>query len=90
MCISTLEALVYCGPMKITKISYKAKMSYGQLKSVINDLIQNELVKERTLKKNTVVYAATPKARKIISYFEELKEMLPILEECEKDKVTLA
>jgi predicted transcriptional regulator len=76
MCISTLEALVYFGPMKITRITYKAKMSYGQIKEVLGDLIQNELVEERALEKNTVVYAATPKARKILSYFEELKEML--------------
>jgi predicted transcriptional regulator len=85
MCISTLEALVYCGPMKITRISYKAKMSYGQLKAVLDDLIQNKFIEERTLKKNVVVYAASPKARKILSYFEELKEMLPIVEE---DKLT--
>ena len=90
MCIATLEALVYCGPMKITRITYKAKMSYSQLKLVLDDLVQNELVKERALKKNTVVYAATPKARKILTYFEELKEMLPILEEYETEKANLA
>jgi predicted transcriptional regulator len=81
MRISVLEALVYSGPMKITRISYKAKMSYCQLKPVLEDLIQNELVKERTLKKSTVIYAATPKARKILSYFDEFKEMLSIVED---------
>ena len=80
MCISTLEALIYYGPMKITRISYKAKMSYGQLKPVIDDLIQNELIEERVLKKKTVVYAATQKARKTLSYFEGLKEMLLVTE----------
>jgi hypothetical protein len=38
-------------------------------------------MEERTLKEKMVVYAATPKARTILSYFEELKEMLPIAEE---------
>jgi predicted transcriptional regulator len=81
MYVSTLEALAYYGPLKITKITYKAKMSYGQLKAILDDLIQKKLVEERTLKKNKVLYAVTPKARTILSYFEELKEMLPIAED---------
>lgn len=80
MYISTLEALAYYGPMKITRITYKARMSCGQLKMILNDLIKKELVEERILEKNKVVYASTPKARKIMSYFEELKGMLPIVE----------
>lgn len=78
--ISTLEALAYYGPLKITRITYKAKMNCSQLKAIIDDLIQKKLVEERTLKKNKVVYAATPKARTVLSYFDELKEMLPIAE----------
>ncbi len=77
MCISTLEALVYCGPMKITRITYKAKMSYGQLKAILDDLIQNKLVEERKNGKRHIVYAATPSARTLLSHFEEFKEMLP-------------
>jgi predicted transcriptional regulator len=78
--ISTIEALAYYGPMKITKITYKAKMNCSPLKEILGDLIQKDLVEERTVKKDQVVYAATPKARKILSYFNELKEMLLILE----------
>jgi predicted transcriptional regulator len=80
MCVSTLEALVYFGPMKITRITYKAKMSYCQIKEALDDLIRNDLVEKRTLKKNTVVYAATPQARKTLIYFDGLKEMIPIVE----------
>ena len=76
--ISTLEALAYYGPMKITKITYKAKMNCSPLKTIIDDLIQKDLVEERTLEKDKVVYAATPRARIILSYFNELKQMLPI------------
>ena len=64
--------------MKITKITYKAKMNCNPLKAIIDDLIQKDIVEERTIEKNKVVYAATPKARLILSYFNELKEMLPI------------
>jgi predicted transcriptional regulator len=85
--ISTLEALAHYGPMKITKITYKAKMNLGPLKAILDDLIQKDIVEERTLEKNRVVYAATSKARIILSHFNELKEMLPIL--AEEDQLTL-
>jgi predicted transcriptional regulator len=81
MYISTLEALAYYGPMKITRITYKAKMNCSQIRTILDDLIRKKLVEERTLGKGKVVYAATPKARKILSYFDELKEMLPMAQE---------
>lgn len=81
MYISTLEALTYFGPLKLTKVTYKAKMNCSQLKTILADLIGKKLVEERTLKTDKVVYAATPKARIALSYFEELKEMLPIIED---------
>ena len=74
--ISTLEALIYCGPLKITGISYKAKMNCSQIKEVIADLIQKKLVEERKTGKH-FVYVITPSAKTVISHFEELKEMLP-------------
>jgi predicted transcriptional regulator len=81
MYISTLEALVYYGPMRITRITYKVNINCDPLSAILKDLIQNTLVEERTLEQNKVVYAATPKARTILSHFEELKEMLPIPED---------
>lgn len=81
MYISTLEALAYYGPLKITRITYKAKMNCSQLKAILDDLVHKELVEERTLRKNKIVYVATPKARTILSYFNELKEMLPLPED---------
>jgi predicted transcriptional regulator len=81
MYISTLEALAYFGPLKITRITYKAKVNCSQVKTILHDLILKKLVEERTVRENKVVYAATPKARTILSYFAELKEMLPIAEE---------
>jgi predicted transcriptional regulator len=80
MYVSTLEALAYYGPLRLTKITYKAKLNCSQLKAILNDLAQKKLVEERKTEKK-VVYAATPKARTILLYFDELKEMLPIAEE---------
>jgi predicted transcriptional regulator len=79
--ISTLEALIYCGPLKITGISYKAKMNCSQIKEFIADLMQKKLVEKRLLGKQRVVYVATPRANTVISHFEKLKEMLPTEEE---------
>jgi predicted transcriptional regulator len=79
--ISTLEALAYYGPLKITRLTYKANMNCSQLKAILDDLIQKKLVEERAFRKNKVVYAATPKARTVLSYFDELKEMLPMAED---------
>ena len=81
MYVSTLEALAYHGPLRLTRITYKAKLNCSQLKEILDGLIRKELVEERTFKKNKVVYAATPKAKTILSYFEEIKETLPIMED---------
>jgi predicted transcriptional regulator len=78
--ISTLEALAYNGPLRITRVTYKANLNWGQLKPIIDELVRNDLVEERKLMKNKVFYAATPKGRKVLSYFNDLKEMLPIAE----------
>ena len=80
MYISILEALAYNGPSKITRITYKAKMNFSQLRPIMDDLIQKRLVEERKLK-NNAAYLATQKARIILSYFNQLKEMLPIPKE---------
>ncbi len=55
-------------------------MNCSQLKAILDDLVHKKLVEERMHRKNKIVYAATPKARTILSYFNELKEMLPIQE----------
>ena len=81
MYISTLEALAYYGPLRLTRITYKAKLNCSQLKEILEGLIKKKLVEERIFKKNKVIYAATPKAKTILSYFNELKVMLPIIEE---------
>jgi predicted transcriptional regulator len=79
--IDTLEALALYGPMKVTRITYKANLNCSLLKQILKDLIEKNLVEERKLKKNVVVYAVTPKTRTILSQFKELSQMIPITEE---------
>jgi predicted transcriptional regulator len=78
--ISTLEALAYNGPMKIMKITLKVRMNCSPLRAIIDDLIQKDLVEEREFGKHKVVYAATPKAKTILSHFNEFNKMLPMRE----------
>jgi predicted transcriptional regulator len=78
--VSTLKALAYYGPMRITRIAYTVKMNGSQLREMLDDLIQKKLVEERMVSEKKVVYAATPKAKTVLSYFEELKELLPVVE----------
>jgi predicted transcriptional regulator len=65
------------GHQKITGISYKAKMNHSQIKDIVADLVQKRLVEERRIGKRRTLYAATPKAKTIISHYEEFKEILP-------------
>jgi len=77
--VAVLEALVFCGPMKLTRITYKAHLNYSLLKPILKDLLKNELVEERRLKKNIVIYAATMTARTNTLKFKELTQILPIM-----------
>jgi predicted transcriptional regulator len=77
--VEVLDALVFYGPMRLTRITYKANINCCLLKSILNDLIKNELVEERRLKKNVVIYAATKAARATIFRFNELTRILPIV-----------
>jgi predicted transcriptional regulator len=87
MYLSTLQALIYHGPQRITRISYKAKMNHVQLKAILSDLIQKKLVEERRFETNNVVYAATAKARNIVSHFDELNKIFLMITEDNQAKL---
>ncbi|MEJ2272631.1 MAG: winged helix-turn-helix domain-containing protein [Candidatus Bathyarchaeota archaeon] len=60
---------------------YKANVNCSVLKEYLDFLINEELIKEKTLKKERIVYELTEKGLKVIKYFRELQTMLPIDEE---------
>jgi len=66
MYVEVLDALVLLGSMRLARITYKTNLSYSLLKPILEDLIKNELVEERRLKKNVVVYAATNATRRTL------------------------
>ena len=79
--ISILQALCYYGPLKLTKITYKANVNCDHLKECLAVLVEKGLVEERTAQNRRIVYASTPKARTILSYFDNIKEILPVVEQ---------
>jgi predicted transcriptional regulator len=78
--LEVLDALVFSGPLRLTRITYKANVNCSILKPILNELIKNDLVEERKLKKNVVIYAATKEARTTLFRFNELTRILPISE----------
>lgn len=81
MYIAILSVLAQRGPLKLTHIMYKANVNCSVLIEFLGFLMQKELVEERTVRKNRIVYAITQRGITVLKYFGELKRVLPIEEE---------
>jgi len=81
MYIDILKVLAQRGPLKLTHIMYKANVNCSVLKEYLQFLMDHNLVEERTVGKKRVVYAITQRGIKVLKYFRELKQVLPIVEE---------
>jgi predicted transcriptional regulator len=81
MHVDILSVLAQRGPLKLTHIMYKANVNCTLLSEYLGFLIQKELVEERNVRKNRPVYAITQRGLTVLKYFGELKRMLPIAEE---------
>jgi predicted transcriptional regulator len=79
MYVEVLDALVFYGPMKLTRITYKANMNCSLLKPILNELMKNKLVEVRKVKENSIVYVATNTARATLLRFNELTKILPVI-----------
>jgi predicted transcriptional regulator len=86
MHLDILRTLAQKGPLKLTHIMYKANVNCCVLKEYLDFLIQQNLVEEKTLRKERIVYKITEKGLTVIKYFRELQIMLPVLDE---DKQTI-
>lgn len=79
--IDILKILAQRGPLKLTHVMYKANVNCRVLKEYLNFLIQKELVEERTVGKQRIVYAITDRGLTVVKYFRELKLLLPVTDE---------
>jgi len=81
MHLDILRTLAQKGPLKLTHIMYKANVNCCVLKEYLDFLILQNLVEEKTLRKERIVYEITEKGLTVLKYFRELQIMLPVLEE---------
>ena len=81
MYVDILSVLAQRGPLKLTHIMYKANVNCSVLTEYLDFLLRQNLVEERTVKKNRVVYAVTQRGTTVLKAFRELKQALPISEE---------
>lgn len=84
--LDVLRTLAQKGPLKLTHIMYKSNVNCCVLKEYLDFLIQHDLVEEKTIKKERIVYKVTEKGLSVLKYFRELQTMLPIDEE-NKEKI---
>lgn len=81
MHLDILKILAQKGPLKLTHIMYKANVNCCVLKEYLEFLTQNELVQEKTLRKQKIVYEISEKGLSVLKYFRELQIMLPVNDE---------
>lgn len=60
-----------------TKIMYKAMLSNDQCKIYLDSLLQSGLIQEIN-SGNKMVYRITQKGNMFISYYDQMKELLPV------------
>jgi predicted transcriptional regulator len=79
--LDILEVFVNCGPIRLTRVSLKAKVGYVLLKQITKGFMADGLVEQRKVK-DYLVYAATPKAKFVLSRLRDDSERHRHLEEC--------
>lgn len=60
-----------------TKIMYKAMLSNDQCKIYLDSLLHSGLIQEVN-NGNKMVYRITQKGNKFLSYYDQMKELLPV------------
>ncbi|MBN2236586.1 MAG: winged helix-turn-helix transcriptional regulator [Bacteroidales bacterium] len=81
MHLDIIKTLAQKGPLKLTHIMYKANVNCSVLGEQLEFLMQQNIVQEKTLKKERIIYELTEKGFSIIKAFREIQTLLPIEEE---------
>jgi len=81
MYIAILNVLANKGPLKLTHIMYKANLNCIVLRDNLDFLIKQELIVERTIRRDHTVFAVTQRGINVLKYFKELTKALPFIEE---------
>jgi len=76
-----LDVLSINGPLMLTHVMYKTNVNCSILKGNLDFLKMNNLVEERIMKNERVVYFITQKGMAILKAFREIKQVFRIYEE---------
>ena len=87
--VAILSVLGQRGPLKLTHIMYKANVNCSILREQLDFLIKQNLVEERSLRKERTVFAITQRGINVLKYFRELTQALPIIEEARTNRALL-
>jgi predicted transcriptional regulator len=83
MYVDILTVLAHRGPLNLTHVSYQANVNCSILKECLDFLIKQGLVEERAVRKRHLVYIVTQRGITVLKYFEELKQVLPMVQEAQ-------
>jgi len=77
--LEILGILNQTSPIKLTHIMCKVNINCGILKEYMNFMLKQGLIEERTAGKR-LFYAITQKGIDVLENFQELKQILPVIE----------
>ena len=77
MYIDILEVLSMKGPLKLTHIMYRSNVNCNVLKDQLEFLIKNNMVEERILRRERIVYAISHRGITVLKSFREIKAIFP-------------
>jgi predicted transcriptional regulator len=81
MHLDIIRTLAQKGPLKLTHIMYKANVNCSVLREQLDFLIQQNIVNEKTQKREKVVFELTEKGFSILRTFRELQTLMPVDDE---------
>jgi len=87
--IDILRVLAHKGPLKLTHIMYKANLNYRELKKYLDFLLKQAYVEKRTICKAQVIFTISQRGINLLNYFGESTMELPIVEEPQKQVISL-
>lgn len=80
ICIEVLSILSKRGLSRITHIMYNSNTNCSLLKEILNFMINQGLVQEKSIGKDRLAYKITQRGLSILNAFQELNKILPIIE----------
>ena len=81
ICVDILKVLAHTGPLKLTRVMFKANVNFGVMKENLDFLTKKGLVEERIIGRERKVYAITQRGVTVLKQLKEVIEVFPIVEE---------